>query len=62
MLFRSVVTALTLRFRQYADAGEMSLLLPLRQALAIAARQEGAELSIGYLDNGETASARWLAD
>lgn len=58
----NVVTALTLRFRQYADAGEMSLLLPLRQALAIAARQEGAELSIGYLDNGETASARWLAD
>lgn len=58
----SVVTALTLRFRQYADAGEPSLLLPLRQALAIAARQEGTELSIGYLDNGETASARWLAD
>lgn len=57
-----VVTGLTLRFRQYTDAGETSLLLPLRQALAIAARQEGAELSIGYLDNGETASARWLAD
>ena len=57
-----VVTGLTLRFRQYADAGETSLLLPLRQALAIAARQEGAELSIGYVDSGETASARWLAD
>lgn len=56
------VSALTLRFRQYANAGETSLLLPLRQALAIAARQEGAELSIGYLDSGETASACWLAD
>lgn len=57
-----VVTGLTLRFRQYVDAGETSLLLPLRQALAIAARQEGAELSIGYVDSGETTAARWLAD
>ena len=37
-------------------------LLPLRQALAIAARQEGAELSIGYVDSGGAASAKWLAD
>lgn len=58
----SVVSGLTLRFRQYTDAGETSLLLPLRQALAIAARQEGAELSIGYVDGGGAASARWLAD
>lgn len=57
-----VVTGLTLRFRQYTNAGETSLLLPLRQALAIAARQEGAELSIGYVDGGETASASWLTD
>lgn len=57
----SVVSMLTLRFRQYTDTGELSLLLPLRQALAIAARQEGAELSIGYVDNG-AAAASWLAD
>ncbi len=57
-----VVTGLMLRFRQYADTGETSLLLPLRQALAIAVRQVGAELSIGYVDDGAAASARWLAD
>lgn len=57
-----VVSGLTLRFRQYTATGETSLLLPLRQALAIAARQEGAELSIGYVDGGGTASAGWLAD
>ena len=57
-----VVSSLTLRFRQYAAAGETSLLLPLRQALAIAARREGAELSIGYVDSGGLASARWLAE
>lgn len=57
-----VVSMLSLRFRQYADTGELSLLLPLRQALAIAARQEGAELSIGYVDDGASASASWLAD
>lgn len=56
------VSVLTLRFRQYADTGEMSLLLPLRQAMAIAVRQAGAELSIGYVDGGVSASARWLAD
>ena len=58
----SVVSGLTFLFRQYADTGETSLLLPLRQALAIAARQEGAELSIGYVDSGGAASAKWLAD
>ena len=57
-----MVSSLTLRFRQYAAAGETSLLLPLRQALAIAARREGAELSIGYVDSGGLASARWLAE
>lgn len=56
------VSGLTLHFRQYTDTGETSLLLPLRQALAIAARQEGAELSVGYVDRGGTASASWLAD
>ncbi|WP_298021340.1 hypothetical protein [uncultured Dysosmobacter sp.] len=59
----NAVSALSLRFRQYAIAGEDSLLLPLRQAVAIAAKQQGAELTIGYADNGgSTISATWLAD
>lgn len=57
------VSTLSLRFRQYTAANENSLLLPLRQAAAIAARQKGAELTIGYADNGSsTISASWLAD
>lgn len=59
----TAVTALSLCFRQYTDTGEMSLLLPLRQALAIAAGQRrGAELSIGYVDDGVTARVGWLSD
>lgn len=59
----STVSTLELRFRQYAPTEEVSLLLPLRQALAIAAMEPGAELSIGYADNGGgTVSAGWLAD
>lgn len=58
----SAVSALSLRFRQYADTGEKSLLLPLRQALAIAARQGEKELFIGYVDDGAAASACWLVD
>lgn len=58
----NVVTALSLHFRQYLRGEEPSLLLPLRQAIAIAAAQPG-ELSIGYADNGEAVvSADWLAD
>ena len=57
------VTELTLRLRQYSTSGESSLLLPLRQALAIAAEQPGIELSVGYADSGgDTISAAWLAD
>ena len=57
------VTALTLRFRHYDVSGSVSLLLPLRQMLAIAARQPGRELSIGYTDTGAaTAYVNWLAD
>lgn len=59
----TTVAALSLRFRQYTDAGEGSLLLPLRQAQAIAAGQRrGAELSIGYVDDGVSARAGWLSD
>ena len=57
------VTRLTLRFRQYSTAGETSLLLPLRQTLAIAAEHPGTELSVGYADGGgDSVSASWLAD
>lgn len=56
------VSALTLRSRQYT-VGTASALLPLRQAMAIAGRNEGTELSIGYTDTGTyPLSAVWLAD
>ena len=59
----TVITELSLRFRQYTVSGGESLLLPLRQALAIAAAShQGAELSIGYADNGADVSAQWLAE
>ncbi|MCI8479394.1 MAG: hypothetical protein HFG08_00700 [Oscillibacter sp.] len=56
------VTTLTLRFRQYSSAGEAAPMLPLRQALGIAAAGNGGELSIGYADSGGAASAQWLVD
>ena len=57
------VTELTLRFRQYASTGESSLLLPLRQALAILAESPGSQLSLGYVDSGgEAVPASWLAE
>lgn len=57
------VTTFTLRFRRYTSAEDTALLLPLRQAAAIAARKEGTELSIGYADRGdESVSPGWLAD
>lgn len=58
----NAVSSLTFRFRQYQAAAETCLLLPLRQALAIAAGHEGSELSIGYVDGGTPVSACWLAD
>lgn len=57
------VSSMTLRFRQYTLTENDSLLLPLRQALAIAAAEPGTELSIGYTDSGsDTVRAAWLAD
>ena len=62
-LIGSTVTALDLHIRQYTDAGTTTVLLPLQQALAIAALQENAELSIGYADKGgSSVTAAWLAD
>ena len=61
---QGAVSSMTLRIRQYTVAGTGSLLLPLRQALAVvAAGREGAELFIGYADRGAgTAGAAWLAE
>lgn len=57
------VTSVTLRLRQYSASNETSLLLPLRQTLAIAAAHPGTELSVGYADSGaDTVTANWLAD
>ena len=57
------MSALSLRIRRYTKTESDTPLLPLRQALAIADRYPGAELSIGYADHGGTsAEAGWLAD
>ncbi|MCI8689681.1 MAG: hypothetical protein HFF87_05135 [Oscillibacter sp.] len=56
------VTALTLRLHSYGLTEEVSMLLPLRQALAVAAAQPGAELSIAYVDRGGDCRANWIAD
>lgn len=56
------VTALTVRFRQYNPAGEPSLLLPLAQALAVAAEDPGKELSVGYVERNGECRACWLSD
>lgn len=59
----SAVTALSLRFRQYTAAeGEASLLLPLPQALAVAAASPGKELSIGYVERNGECRAQWISD
>jgi hypothetical protein len=56
------VVSLSLLFRQYTAAGTSSLLLPLAQTLAIADSHHGAELSVGYVDDGTGAvHAGWLA-
>ena len=57
------VSSLTLQLRQYHAGTDFSLLLPMKQAVAIAARQPGRELLIGYTDNGsDTSGAVWLLD
>lgn len=58
----NTVSALSLRPRQYVS-GDSAALLPLRQAMAIAGKKEGSELSIGYADTGTyPLAAVWLAD
>ena len=56
------VTALVLRFREYHPLEESSLLLPLAQALAVAAGNPGEELSIGYVERNGECRACWLCD
>lgn len=57
------ISTLTARPRQYNAESSSSLLLPLRQAMAIAGQREGAALSIGYADTGTyPLAAAWLAD
>ena len=58
----AAVTSLSLRLRQYVPAEEDSLLLPLSQALAVAAASPGKELSIGYVERGGECRACWLSD
>lgn len=58
----TAVTSLSLRLRQYVPAEEASLLLPLPQALAVAAASPGKELSIGYVERGGECRACWLSD
>ena len=57
----TAVTALTLRLRQYGLSEEPSLLLPLSQALAVAAAS-GGELSVGYVERNGECRACWLSD
>ena len=56
------VSSLALTPRQYTSEAAAAL-LPLRQAMAIAGKDGGTELSIGYADTGAyPISAVWLAD
>lgn len=59
----TTVSTLSLRIRRYSETESASLLLPLRQAISIARRHAGSQLSIGYADHGGgTVDADWLAD
>ena len=59
----TAVSTLSLRIRRYSETETASLLLPLRQAISIARRHPGSQLSIGYADRGgSTVEADWLAD
>lgn len=58
------ITRFVLRYRNYSDSGETSVVLPIRQAAAAmeALNLEGAELLLTYSDTGgETVSASWAA-
>lgn len=57
------ISAFTLALRRYNPASLTgTVLLPLRQALAVAAAGNDGELSLCYVDNGASAAAVWLKE
>lgn len=59
----TTVTSLDMNIRQYTASADTTPLLPLQQALAIAARDTNTELSVGYVDKGgSSANAAWLSN
>ena len=59
----TAVSSIVLNFRQYTATEQLSLLLPLRQALAVATDLPDTTISIGYVDQGsDPVCANWLAD
>lgn len=59
----TTVSDLSLRLRRYTIQEETSMLLPLRQALAIAEQYENTELFIGYAGDGNgRMKACWLVE
>ncbi len=56
-----IVTELSFLRRSYTFTDSISLLLPIRQAAAIAANHAGLEMALSYVDNGSsTSSVSWL--
>ena len=61
-LDKQSVSSAELRPRRYVAADAESLLLPVPQALGLAAARPGAELFLGYRDTGgQRMSAQWFA-
>lgn len=59
----NTITSLAFTPRQYMLTESTSILLPLTQAIAVAAAQSSNSLYIGYADHGgESVHAAWLAD
>jgi len=62
-LIGTTITAMDLNIRQYTVSADSTSLLPLQQALAIAAREKNTDLSIGYVDKGgSSVASAWLSD
>lgn len=55
-----IVVNLSFLQRSYVPSDIPSLLLPLRQANAVAARYEGMEMALSYVDSGNSTTASWL--
>ena len=59
----NAVSAVSFTARQYTAADETALLLPLRQAMAVAAQVPDRELLICYADYGtERVEPQWLSE